>query len=219
MQPLQERTFDRLWHARLLSGAAGYWPRLLRHPPRFGQLAHWLPALHLDSGTCDSVSRTFAKPDDEATLANSDDSLTRDFKALSLLGGVDSKQRASMASEESLLPTAACKRAADAAAAIEQVAAHGESFADHLAATRQSHQSHPIRDGALAAFAAYMVADTPLPYVSSTDVSCDVGTHEVAGAGAAIGRAADEHDKWEAASSLGKRSSDDVTEHSKGHGQ
>lgn len=114
---------------------------------------------------------------------------------------------------------AACKRAADAAAAIEQVAAHGESFADHLAATRQSHQSHPIRDGALAAFAAYMVADTPLPYVSSTDVSCDVGTHEVAGAGAAIGRAADEHDKWEAASSLGKRSSDDVTEHSKGHGQ
>lgn len=106
---------------------------------------------------------------------------------------------------------AAHKRAVDAAAALEQVAAHGESFADHLAATRQSHERHLIRDGTIAALAAYVVADTPLPNISSTDVSCDVGTHEVAEAGAAIGRAADQHDKWEAANLLGKRSADQLT--------
>src|SRR4051812_27280462 len=57
---------------------------------------------------------------------------------------------------------AAAKRAEAAAVAIEQVAAHGESFADHLAGTRHGHPSHRFRDATLAAFAAYNVGSTPV---------------------------------------------------------
>jgi hypothetical protein len=106
----------------------------------------------------------------------------------------------------------AAKRARAAAAAIEQVAAHGESFADHLAATRHSDQDQGFRNATLAAFTASIVGTTPMPDVTSTEVSGDVGTHQVADAATSIDNAASQHDRWEAANDLAKRRSDDITE-------
>ena len=106
---------------------------------------------------------------------------------------------------------AAAKRAGTAATAIEQVAAEGETFANHLATTRSGHESHRLRDMSVAGFAAITVANTPMPDRPSTDASCDVGSHRVAAAANAVDDAADQHDKWEAANRLAKRSSGDIT--------
>jgi hypothetical protein len=107
---------------------------------------------------------------------------------------------------------AAATRAAAAAAAIDQVAANGESFAAHLAATRHGHQSHGLRDGILTAFAASFMGTAPMPSQSPTEVSGDVGTHQVAPAAGSIEDAASQHDKWEGANALAKRSADDIVE-------
>ncbi|WP_006245068.1 hypothetical protein [Mycolicibacterium tusciae] len=107
---------------------------------------------------------------------------------------------------------AAAKRAGAAAAAIEQVTAHGESFADHLAATRSGHESHRLRDASLAGFAFLTAANAPMPNMPTTDVPSGVGIHQVQQAGAAVDRADTDHDRWDAARQLSKRSSDDITE-------
>lgn len=99
------------------------------------------------------------------------------------------------------LQTAATK-AGRAAHYIELVGANGEAFADRLAYAEggQGHSVNPVVAGIVTAATAWTGLVADMQQSATTDVSGDVGTHD-------IERAASQHDHWEAANQMATPSS------------
>ncbi|MBS1696415.1 MAG: hypothetical protein JST91_29870 [Actinobacteria bacterium] len=105
----------------------------------------------------------------------------------------------------------AAKSAEAAAAGVAQVAVHGESFADHLAHTRSAHPVGGIRADLIATLMGTFVNgwNADLPTTPATDVTGDIGTHQVQQA-AAVDRADSDNDRWDAANQLATRRNDNA---------